>query len=180
MLRGKNWSFIHIPKCSGSALRQHLDGYEFGEFMPLGSSCAVKSVLHRIPRKRPSGRVFTVIRHPAMWLRSYWFDQSPQRINGKRYLHQFWSDDLDEFVANVCTGDPGYVGKLYRAHIRYHNVHIFRLENGLGRVLKWLGSELKNVPVFNVSPLQPKLSDKSLALVAQAERPVLQRFGYTL
>ncbi len=178
MLHGKNWSFIHIPKCGGMALRRYLDGYEFGEFMPLGPECAVRSPLHRIPRKRPTGRVFTVIRHPAAWLRSYWLDQSPQRIGVHRYLHQFWETDLDEFVMNVCTGHPGYVTGLYRAYLRYRGVKVFRLEDGLDQVLTWLRVEPNQVSRVNGSSGTPRLGKQATALVAQTERYALRRFGY--
>ncbi len=179
MLRGDNWSFIHIPKCGGTALRYHLDGIEYGEFMPLGSGCAVRSALHRIPHKRPSGRVFTVVRHPAAWLRSYWLDQSPQRIGVNRFLHQFWSTDLDEFVMNVCTGRPGYVAMLYKAYMRYRAIKVFRLEDGLDHVLRWLGVEPRKILTVNSSPHGPQLSRRSIALVAHTERSVLDQFGYT-
>ena len=177
MLHGDNWNFIHIPKCGGMALRRHLSGYEFGEFMPLGSACAVRSVLHRIPRKRPSGRVCAVVRHPAAWLRSYWLDQHPRRVNANRYLHQYWSDDLNEFVENVCIDDPGYVSKLYSAHIRYHDVKVFRLEDGLDLVLKWAGAQ-GEVEIVNGSLSPAYLSAESSALVTRTEAAALHRFGY--
>lgn len=178
MLRGNGWSFIHIAKCGGTALRNHLDGFEYGEFMPLGSSCAIRSPLHRMPHRRPSGRVFTVVRHPAAWLRSYWLDQSPERIGVHRFLHKFWSDDLDQFVINVCTEQPGYVTTLYEAHMRYKTIKVFRLEDGLNQVMAWLGIEPHKIPVVNASNNVPTLSNQSIELVAKTERSVIEQFGY--
>ena len=178
MLRGKNWSFIHIPKCGGMALRHHLKGYEVGGQMPLGKLCAIRSPLHRIPLQRPLGDVFTIIRHPAAWLRSYWLDQSPQRIGVKRFLHRFWSDDLDQFVENVCTEYGNYVGNLYRASTPYQKVKVFRLEDGLAPILEWLKLPAANIPVINASPASPQLSQQSLDLIAKTEHKTLKRYGY--
>lgn len=178
MLRGIDWSFIHIPKCGGMALRNHLTGVESGGFLPLGHECAVRSPLHRIPEIRPPGRVFTVIRHPASWLRSYWLDQSPQRIVVHRFLHQFWSDDLNEFITNVCTGRPGYVTALYKAHMMYQPIKVFRLEDGLDHVMEWLGIDHREISVVNGSSQGPHLSSQSTALINLTEGSVLRQFGY--
>lgn len=179
MLVGSRWAFIHIPKCGGTTLRHYLRGAELGDIMPLGGACPIKSALHRITPKRPAGRVFTVIRHPAAWLRSYWLDQSPERIGVKRYLHQFWSDDLDEFVANVCTQRAGYVTDLVQASLRYHTIKIFKLEDGLEQVLDWLRVRHGEVERINVSESTQQLSEESLALVAKSERILMRRYGYT-
>lgn len=178
MLIGHRWAFIHIPKCGGKTLRFYLNGHEEGGIMPMSSKCAVMSPLHRLPKKRPRGRVFTVIRHPAAWLRSYYLDQSPQRIGVERYLHQYWSDDLDEFVANVCNGHPGYVSDLYQASMRFHTIKVFRLEDGLGRVLDWLKIRHGNIQRINASPDTPQLSDDAKALVAKTEQITLRKYGY--
>ncbi len=178
MLHGSNWSFIHIPKCGGTALRQYLEGFEYGDLMPLGKSCAIKSRFHRIAHRRPRGRVFSVVRHPASWLRSFWLDQSPSRIEVSRYLHQYWANDLDEFVFNVCTESPGYVGKLYNAHLRYRSIKVFRLENGLDPIFAWIGISVQKIAAVNVSPTLPRLSKESIALVERSEQTALRRFRY--
>lgn len=178
MLIGKGWSFIHIPKCGGTALRRHLTGKEVGDYLPLGSSCAIRSDWHRLPKKRPNGRVFTVVRHPASWLRSFWQDQSPERVGARRYLHHFWSDDLNEFVLNVCRESPGYVGTLFHEHIAYHSTKVFRLEDGLHRVLDWLGISHEGVGIVNASPVGPSLNDESLAMVNETEWSTMRKFGY--
>jgi len=178
MLSGHDWNFIHIPKCGGMALRHHLTGKEVGDKMPLGKLCAIRSPLHRIPVGRPAGQVFTIVRHPAAWLRSYWLDQSPKRVGKKRFLHHFWSNNLDQFVENVCTEYPGYVGELYRAHTPYHTIKVFRLEDGLAPVFAWLNIQVKKILVVNGSPASPVLSDQSLKLIARVENKTLKQFGY--
>ena len=179
MLKGDTWTFIHIPKCGGMTLRKYLEGVEMGYKMPLGvSSCAVRSPLHRITSARPRGRVFSVVRHPAAWLRSYWLDQSPERVGEKRFLHQYWSDDLNEFVANVCKGRSGYVTKLYRAHLKFHSIKVFKLEDGLERVLSWLDIKHDELDVINESPRGHRLSTRSRKMIANSERWTLQQYGY--
>lgn len=180
MLKGSDWSFIHVPKCGGMAIRKFATGAEIGAYLPLGNQAAIYSPLHRMPLRRPSGRVCAVVRHPAAWLRSYWLDQAPHKINTKRYLHKFWADDVNEFVCNVCNHIPGYVGRLYSAHIRYDDVKVFRLEDGLEKVLKWLGVECDEVPMVNASPSHPQLNGYSYGKVAYAEWDALVRFGYAL
>lgn len=178
MLCGSGWSFIHVPKCGGTTLRHYLKGKEAGDMMPLGRGCAVRSDWHRVLKKRPVGKIVSVVRHPASWLRSYWLDQSPERIQVERYLHQFWSDDLDQFVFNLCAHRPGYVSALYRACIRYHSVEVFRLEDGLDKVLDWLGIEHGEISVLNSSPAEPQLSARSLKLINRTERYALRAYGY--
>ncbi len=120
-----------------------------------------------------------MVRHPSAWLRSYWLDQSPQRIGVTRFLHQFWSDNVDGFVMNVCTNYPGYVTALYRGYMSYQAIRVFRLEDGLDDVLTWLDLEPQKVPEINVSRSGHHLSDESLALVAETEYSLLREFGYT-
>jgi hypothetical protein len=94
-------------------------------------------------------------------------------------LHRFWSDDLDEFVANVCRRNPGYVGKLYRASLRWEEIKIFKLEDGITPALDWLGIKYTEVPVVNKSPDGPVLGIETRALITRSEGWTMKRFGFT-
>jgi len=174
VLIGRGWAFIHIPKCGGTAIRSYLPGSEVGALMPLGKSCAIFSPLHRMPARRPARRIFTVVRHPADWIRSYWLNPSTQ----DRYLQRYWSDDLDEFVWRLCSGRPGYVGALYQAHIAWPYIKVFRLEDGLEQALAWVGVHVPRMQAVNKSVPGPQLSAKSRRLIAASEVGAISRFGY--
>jgi hypothetical protein len=176
MLQGKDFAFVHIPKCGGTALRSYLKGIEIGRTLPLGSSAPIRSPWHRIPEHRPVGKIFTILRHPAAFLRSYWLDQSPERIGVQRFLHRFWSEDLDTFVSNVAEQQPGYVTKLYRASMPWPGVRVFRLEQGLGPVLDYLGIEYDEIRTVNQSPDAPRVGLQARRLVEKSEAWAIRKW----
>jgi len=183
MLIGKKWAFSHIPKCGGMAVRSVLSGIEEGTLLPLGKKAPIFSPLHRITITRPAGgqRTFTIVRHPAAWIKSFWQDQTPERTsNGKpRYLHRFWSDDLNQFAINLCEHHPGYVGNLYRAYVRPFRVAVFRLEDGLEQAIE-RGTGIKAAaPVVNASTSSAEYDPDVLKLIAAKESQCLRRYRYT-
>jgi len=180
VLIGNKWAFAHIPKCGGMAVRSVLTGIEQGDLLPLGKKAPIKSPLHRIPICRPfvGCKSFTVIRHPAAWIKSFWADQTPERMGGERYLHRFWSDDLNEFAERLCAHNPGYVGKLYTAYTKRFQMAVFRLEDGLeNAILKATGIHVV-VPLANASTQAVRFDPVVLKQIAHAERACLRRYRY--
>jgi len=174
MLIGDGWAFIHIPKCGGTTVRSYLSGVEVGEIMPLGKDCAIRSPFHRMPEKRPAGKVFTVVRHPADWIRSYWLNCSSQT----RFLDQYMSDDLDDFARRLCAGSPGYVSALYSAHIKWKKIKVFRLEDGLDKAIEYAGVHVEHLHTMNKSMDGPQLNKRSRRIIARCEARAIKRFLY--
>jgi len=172
------YAFAHIPKCGGTAVRSVLPGVELASFLPMGEKCPVVSIWHWLAKKPPGVRGFTIVRHPCEWVRSYWCDQSPQRVEGVRYLRRFWSDDINEFAANLCAGHPGYVSELYRAYTSHAGIRAFRLEDGLGCALKWATGRNINVGMVNESPERGSMTDETRRLIMDSERWAAGRFRY--
>ena len=178
MLVGDGWAFIHVPKCGGTAVRSVLSGTEVGKVRPMGNCWPDHSPWHRIDWIRPRGRVFCMVRRPADWIRSYWTDQSPERVGAARYLHRFWDDDLNVFVANLCAGHPGYVSALYREYTRYPNTRVFRIEDGLAGALNWATGQDYDAPRINASGTPAWLNARSRQLVEESEQCAIEKYGY--
>ena len=185
MLIGNKWAFAHIPKCGGMAVRSVLTGTEEGAMLPLGKKAPIFSPLHRITETRPVGRqrTFTIIRHPAAWIKSFWQDQTPERVGDlpsekKRYLHRFWSDDLNQFAMNLCAHHPGYVGSLYRAYTRPFRMAVFRLEDGIEQAIERGIGIWYSIPVVNASVQSAQYDPEVYQMILTAEASCLRRYRY--
>lgn len=134
MLCGNGWTFIHTPKCGGTAVRKalaRLPAQERGEILPMERP-TVAHDFHKVgpPDERPDGIVFTTTRPPADWLRSYWamrkFEGALQK---DKVLDRLWQPDLNLFAVAVCRVEPGYVTELllsYATH--YENTKVLPVD----------------------------------------------------
>lgn len=120
MLVGDGWAFVHIAKCAGTTTRSILSGREVAEVMPEAAKTCSAHPYHMIGRERPPGRVFTFIRHPVGWMRSYYDMRLHEgHRNPEKALDALWSDNPDQWALRVCEAMPGHVGRLFDAYIDY-------------------------------------------------------------
>jgi hypothetical protein len=179
MLIGDGWAFAYIPKCGGTALRQVLNGFEAGRDIPMGSRAPIYSSLHAmLLRPPPRRRTFTIVRHPASWIRSFWQDQTPARMGGGRYLHRYWTPDLNEFASNLCVRHPGYVGQLYDAYTSRFGMEVYHLEDGLEQAIERAIGIKTSIPKVNASPEIASYNPETLDLILQSESRCLKRYWY--
>lgn len=179
MLIGDGWAYIHIAKCGGTALRAVLNGKESSVTMPMYPRQTVSNAKHWIALERPEGRVFTVVRHPADWLRSYWAHRMARGWIDGMALDVFGTKSLSAFVMRVCANEPGYVSRMFAAYCdAYPGIEVFRLEDGLENVVRSVTGKQIKIPHKNHAKTRTKLTDEALEMVLRAERSATKRFGY--
>lgn len=180
MLRGKDWSFIHIPKCGGTAVRSVLTGRESAVRMPMYPQHPAAHQFHWISRLRPAGCVFTFVRHPATWLRSYWMHRMAHGWLPNRYLDRLGSIHFAEFVRRVCYHEPGYVSKMFEAHTSaYEDITVARLEDDITETLFQCTGLKLVIPKINEGVNPPAISLKLLGVIAKSEAAALTRYNYS-
>lgn len=164
--------YYHIPKCGGYSVRYWLSK----RYEAIGHEWEGK---HTPPAEVPdlgTGRAFTVVRHPAYWLRSY-----------HTYMQQFgwvWSACPDEimqpflpykglewadFVEAVTSDKPGIVGWIMALYTPA-GVEVHRLRSAHYT----LGLDLRT----HITPGKPRILADQRSLIERAESDMLCRYGY--
>lgn len=186
--------FLHCPKTGGTSVRN---------FLKANFSCEEGAPWHgdlEFARqwKGEDVRAFTFIRHPAMWLQSYWADRVLIGWGGDLPIaHPPCGDyEFNGFAAKVAVLYPGFVSELLERYAgqpedpngpmvgKYIN-----LATDLPRMLGELGiqaKKLKDLPRENAAGSLPQLKQRSQYLpqvyraVCQSEKRAIDRFGYSI
>ncbi|MEL7012923.1 MAG: sulfotransferase family 2 domain-containing protein [Pseudomonadota bacterium] len=199
--------FAHVPKCAGASIEVYLRK-RFGELAFLNGQffnvaehqrwtrsspqhVDVASLNLLVPRKWIASS-FAVVRHPVMRLRSA-FDY--QRVGEKSIPEDTDINAWLEGWAKTRETHPFQFDNHARpAHdLVPKAAKIFRLEDGIDGVVQYLDTlegkergpraithENKSRSGANYSKDQSKLSDASLALIAEIYKTDFDRFGYTV
>lgn len=169
--RGPWGTFIHIPKCGGVALRKYLKMRYSDNGDEIGG-------LHEIlPNVDGLENPWTVVRHPAHWLLSYftycednaWIWRDRPTLVGDQFRFadgMFWPS----FVAEVCTVNPGAVGKVFDLYC-VPGVEVYRLED-INTVMG------EHVPVIHTQDIKPVMTDAHWEMICEAEMGTLEKYGY--
>jgi len=195
--------FAHVPKCAGSAVENYL-GARFGDIAFLDRFYLSQPEPNRWSKSSPQhidaaslqrliplslfDAVFAVVRHPATRLVSvYRFQRDVERSIPSQQSFSDWLGSL--------AGKRQASAFVYDNHIRPmsdlvpDNAKVFRLEDGLDRVVSWLddlaGSSdgPRGVPIVNKSgaPQEGRAvrpSDGDRRLIAEIFAVDFERFGY--
>ena len=183
--------FYHIPKTAGEWVRAAIAraGIPAVELGPSPNPIVNKHNTYRTVEANGKFK-FAFVRHPLQWYPSFW---SYRMFNGWRtddILDACMSVDFEIFVRNVLKRFPsGHCAWRYQGYIGPPPGLLDfvgktqTLPQDLVRALRLAGEEfdekkLLGVAKLNDSPLRPSFSPKLRRAVLDAERKVLERFGY--
>ena len=166
--RGPWGTFVHIPKCGGVAMRKHLilkfkvNGEEIG-------------MMHGIPDDLTGA--WTIVRHPANWLLSYytylfenrwrWADLPEQIAGWLSFADGLW---WPQYVEAVCTEQPGVVGKVFDLYCK-PGMQVFQLEK-----IDLIFDE--PIPVIHETDNKPLMTDAHWDMICKAEAETLRKYEY--
>jgi len=175
-----NSVFLHIPKTGGtwvtSVMREAgLIKKKLIYEDPYMSSEGVAPSNHTILKPEDSQPVvFSFVRHPLTWYRSYWawksrmFGWNPYNALDKKCGHP----DFIQFIHRVITSYPeGYLGEMY-PFFTNHCTHIGRYENLQADFLKFL--EIAH------EPFDRSLLDKIPPLLTSTEHSSTVKYPVSL
>lgn len=166
---------MHISKCGGTTIRTYLKGVEVVERLPIPSR-TFDHRYHWISNERPQGFVFTLVRHPAHWLRSYWGHRMRMGWRDMYLDRHYASDDMNEFAQRVAKNEPGYIGEIFEAYTdAYQDVRVFRMADGLDMPLRLLGIHAEPMKM-NWGEGLPEIHPETLELIEKSEAHVIHRF----
>lgn len=183
--------FLHVPKTGGTWVRQAL-----AAGCPAAQTFYLDGSGHTRWFETPGADKFTFafVRHPLAWWRSFWrFHQGPARryVVSHRICRECWSDDFDEFVANVVRTSPGDYGRLIEFYLGPVGACVDfvgrqeRLLDDLLRALAMAGEPhdaecIRAVAMANVSDAgrPAEYGPATRAAMLAAEAPMMRRFGY--
>jgi hypothetical protein len=182
------FAFVHVPKTGGSWVMQALNAAGV-PYKTMGEGAASHVGWSDMP-ERPY--TFGFVREPATWYQSYWAyvrkaDEVSDNVLDRLVVT---SDDFAQFVERVCSELRGSVSNMYDHYFgppgsidfigHYENLHedLLHALATAGQVVDI--EAIRNCKPFNVSSEKPELTPALRALIADAERPAIERFGYDL
>jgi len=173
---GDNFIFTHITKTGGNSVR---------ETLRLNYNTVVREPYHGKPMKVDKDLVFTFVRHPAFWLRSYWANREDNywAVGGgtglwnqiTRELQPFYKPQCSEFIINVAKGKPGIVGRYFQKYF-VEGMRIGRTEFLFYDLLEFLPDIEVFGPTTNVRNDKPPISMEAFETVSSKERWLVKNF----
>ena len=115
--------FNHMPKTAGRWIVRTFDAAGI-PYRVVGGGAHNLAAHHQLEGRR----VFTVVRHPLVWLASF---HSHRRKKGKWFglnLDALWHEDWQQFLYN-CVLAPGCVAQYWNHYCDWPNISIIRCEN---------------------------------------------------
>jgi len=164
-------TFYHIPKCGGVSLRYFLRTHFHDAGREIGNQHTPPAPHHDLKD------AWTVVRHPAEWLLSYFAYIEPREWywpECPRELQDLFSFADGMFwplwVKAICERAPGAVGRMYDLYC-WQGVKVYKLEEI---------DQIFDMPVGlkNVTEIKPVISLAQWQMICKAEADTLARFGY--
>jgi len=174
---GDDFIFIAIPKTGSSTIR---------EILRLNFDTIVKPPNHGIPDDLDRPLIFTFVRHPVFWLRSFWNNRrrvdwvlggmgSPLWYNMTKELCPLREDNCDDFLIRVSMEKPGIVGDIFNDFM-VPGIQVGRTE--------FLNQDLKRIvpdvirfrEPTNVGADKPKIGLSAFNYVSQSEYDVIGHY----
>ena len=162
--------FIHIPKCAGISMRYYLR-HEHGEY---GQEVGTK---HDLPNTVKNA--FTIIRHPAHWLRSFYtyysqhnwrWEELPQYVNYQFSFANTNGLSWMQYVTTVTATNPGAVGKVFDYYC-VPGVKVYKMEE--------LVDHFPGINKKHSTHDKPVMTLEDWETICNAELDTLFRYGYT-
>ena len=173
--------FLHTPKTGGRFVTECLALSE-----PSGYRKVHDGHGHQLPSRWDYPLIFTVIRHPTTWLRSFWGHRNRGRwsldVSDTPYTtlsnmtQKYASNDFAEFAWNVTENLPGLIGWFFGIYTP-PPVKVVKLEE-LYPFLEELGAHPTDVEPQGMGEDLPEITQETKDLIAMAEVRAYIRYGY--
>lgn len=191
---GKWGVFIHIPKTGGQWMRRVLKKYDPEQtWYQIPDTHTLPKTLEGIEDQQ----WWTIVRHPAEWLRSYWAHRchesgATKRFSVKQSKSEIWMTlcaltlphmnwDLEKFTLNVVTELPGLVSWFYHYYLA-PNVKAVRLDD-VNEFLAQTFDIHNPQPKLNTSKVKmkkelPEISPKMRRIIRASEIALYETFNW--
>jgi hypothetical protein len=177
--------FVHIFKCGGSSVREALKATGYSVRKEDESGNPLRPFNRRshgkpselTPEERQDRFLFTFVREPVAWYRSYWSHRMAHAWTLPQYPEEreAWGDGrpFNKWVRAICDLHPGFLTRLYAEYTAGVDF-VGRTEHLLGdlrRALIQAGEQFLpvSIPLANRSRELPPVSDAEKALILDSE-----------
>lgn len=188
-----NLVFLHCPKTGGTFIRELVKRLDITSIS--------RQPIHgdlELARQRYGKQVqaFTILRHPAEWLRSYWADRMKGSWAGELPIaHECADLNFNGFASKVVTKFPGFVTELFTRYAGkpgdsqpvwvypYPQVFQSLLESLIraGASAQFDLSKLPGMDLHNTAPSwllnQACYNSDTYARLCVVEREIIARYG---
>jgi len=173
--------WLHIPKCWGRSITEILAQSQ-ENYTKLHDGHG-----HDLPSRWDYPLMFTGVREPVLWLRSFW----GHRKNNKwalditdtpwttisRMTQPYQSDNFDDFARNVAEHLPGVIGWFFSLYTP-PPVKVLRVEDEMFPFLESIGCSPGDVNPIGVNEGLPPINWETRDMIIMAEVSTFIRYGY--
>jgi len=176
--------FLHIPKTGGSWVRDYFRDSNM-VVCELEPEHINGKVIREI-RNCTEDLIFTFVRHPLTWYRSYWqMRQNDPTDRAGKWIDTIVDLPFREFIETVIRESPGYLSNFYEDFVSRCRA-IGKQENlrkDLDQILKLLRIPYNRESIFtrpasNVISSTEKYSYELALKLMQSEIEIIKRFNY--